>query len=105
MEPPFVRVITPRFAFHTGHVTVGGSICMELLTSSGWRPTYTVESVLIQIRSSFVEGGGRLDPQRAHIPYSALEACEAFKRVAREHGWQAKCQEVGNRCALLPSTP
>ena len=31
-----MRVIRPRFAFHTGHVTVGGSICIELLTSSGW---------------------------------------------------------------------
>ena len=35
-SPPFVRVITPRFAFHTGHVTIGGSICMAELTSSGW---------------------------------------------------------------------
>ena len=36
MEPPFVRVVRPRFAFHTGHVTIGGSICIELLTASGW---------------------------------------------------------------------
>ena len=34
--PPFVRVVKPRFAFRTGHVTIGGSICMELLTTSGW---------------------------------------------------------------------
>lgn len=34
--PPFVRVVRPRFAFRTGHVTIGGSICMELLTTSGW---------------------------------------------------------------------
>jgi ubiquitin-conjugating enzyme E2 Q len=33
-QPPFIRVVAPRFAFHTGHVTVGGSICMELLTSA-----------------------------------------------------------------------
>jgi hypothetical protein len=31
-SPPFIRVVEPRFAFHTGHVTIGGSICMELLT-------------------------------------------------------------------------
>lgn len=34
--PPFVRVVRPRFQFRTGHVTIGGSICMELLTLSGW---------------------------------------------------------------------
>jgi ubiquitin-conjugating enzyme E2 Q len=34
--PPFVRVVKPRFQFRTGHVTIGGSICMELLTKSGW---------------------------------------------------------------------
>ena len=26
-----------------GHVTVGGSICMELLTRSGWKPTNDIE--------------------------------------------------------------
>jgi ubiquitin-conjugating enzyme E2 Q len=34
--PPFVRVIKPIFKFRSGHVTTGGSICMQLLTSSGW---------------------------------------------------------------------
>ena len=41
--PPFIRVISPRFQFHTGHVTVGGSICMELLTNYGWNPVNTIE--------------------------------------------------------------
>jgi hypothetical protein len=26
-----------------GHVTIGGSICMEMLTKSGWRPTNDLE--------------------------------------------------------------
>ena len=34
--PPFARVILPRFKFKSGHVTTGGSICMQLLTTSGW---------------------------------------------------------------------
>ena len=31
--------------FHSvlGHVTIGGSICMEMLTKSGWRPTNDIE--------------------------------------------------------------
>ena len=26
-----------------GHVTIGGSVCMEMLTKSGWRPTNDIE--------------------------------------------------------------
>ena len=36
--PPFVRIITPRFAFHTGHITVGGSVCAEFLITTGSHP-------------------------------------------------------------------
>jgi len=60
-NPPFVRVIRPRFAFRTGHVTVGGSICMEVLTSSGWLPSNDVESVIVQIRAEMNGGGAKLD--------------------------------------------
>jgi len=85
--PPFVRVVAPRFAFHTGHVTVGGSICLELLTTSGWRSDYTIEAILVAIRQVMIDGDGRLDPTRAHLPYDEAEARMAFGRVAREHGW------------------
>ncbi|CAK9076272.1 Ubiquitin-conjugating enzyme E2 Q2 (E2 ubiquitin-conjugating enzyme Q2) (Ubiquitin carrier protein Q2) (Ubiquitin-protein ligase Q2), partial [Durusdinium trenchii] len=27
MQPPFIRIVRPRFQMHTGHITVGGSIC------------------------------------------------------------------------------
>lgn len=88
MEPPFVRVIRPRFAFHTGHVTVGGSICIELLTSSGWSPAYTLESLLVQLRSLFVAGEARLDPSQPDRAYNEQEARDAFRRVAMQHGWK-----------------
>jgi len=87
-SPPFVRVVAPRFAFHTGHVTVGGSICMELLTSSGWRSEYTVEAALLMVRQAFLDGSGRLDHARAHVPYDEAEARQAFARVAAQHGWR-----------------
>jgi ubiquitin-conjugating enzyme E2 Q len=48
-DPPFIRVVRPRFGFQTGHVTIGGSICMQSLTPSGWIPVRTVESVFIEI--------------------------------------------------------
>ena len=87
-SPPFVRVVSPRFQFHTGHVTVGGSLCMELLTSVGWRAGYTIQSVLVQVRAAMLDGGGRLDPRRPHVPYGRDEAWRAFWRVARQHGWE-----------------
>jgi len=37
-KPPFIRVLKPRFQHLTGHITLGGSICMQLLTTSGWSP-------------------------------------------------------------------
>ena len=87
--PPFVRVVSPRFEFHTGHVTVGGSVCLETLTTSGWNAELSMEGVLLLVRSAFADGGGRLDPVRAHVPYAEREARAAFERVARAHGWGA----------------
>lgn len=31
------------YFYGIGHITIGGSICMELLTKSGWRPTNDIE--------------------------------------------------------------
>ena len=86
-SPPFLRVIRPRFAFRTGHVTVGGSICMQSITRSGWIPVRTVESIFIEILFNMAEGGARLDVNGSAADYNFGEAQEAFKRVAREHGW------------------
>jgi len=86
--PPFVRVVRPRFLFRTGHVTLGGSICMELLTNSGWNATNDIESILIQITAELVTGGARLDGSGGHnYEYSEQEAWEAFYRAATTHGW------------------
>mmetsp|Transcript_4348 Transcript_4348/g.6092 ORF Transcript_4348/g.6092 Transcript_4348/m.6092 type:complete len:339 (+) Transcript_4348:66-1082(+) len=89
--PPFVRVVRPRFAFRTGHVTLGGSICMELLTNSGWNSTNDIESILIQIRAELLAGGARLDANMStNFEYSEHEAWEAFYRAAGTHGWDVK---------------
>lgn len=117
--PPFVRVgtpdvamhryvrlsltqaVRPRFKFLTGHVTVGGSICMELLTNSGWRSTNDIESILIQIRcplcscattltpcsAEMQSGGARID---GDSEYNEREAWDAFYRAASNHGWDVK---------------
>jgi len=86
-KPPFIRVVSPRMVFHTGHVTIGGSICMELLTSSGWMPSNTIESIFVQIRCAMITGKCRIDFKNT-TDYSEHEAREAFTRVAKHHNWE-----------------
>lgn len=86
-SPPFLRVVRPRFMYQTARVTSGGSLCHEILTEKGWIPTCTTESLITIITSEMVEGGGRIDPQKYHIPYTLEEAEASFVRVARSHGW------------------
>lgn len=86
-SPPFIRVLRPRFQFRTGHVTLGGSICMELLTKTGWSAGNDIESILIQIRSEMIQGGARLDLTNGQ-DYSEHEAHQNFTRVAQQHGWK-----------------
>lgn len=58
-EPPFVRVVKPRFKRQTGFV-MSGALCMELLTKDGWNPVNDIESVIVSIRSLMAVGDGRL---------------------------------------------
>ncbi|CAE8599538.1 unnamed protein product, partial [Polarella glacialis] len=87
MAPPFIRVVRPRFLLHTGHITIGGSVCMQLLTPSGWLPSVSLENVFVSIRSEMIEGGGRIDFANSSRDYSVAESKEAFKRVAQRYGW------------------
>jgi len=87
-KPPFVRVVEPVFKFHTGHVTLGGAICMELLTNTGWRPLNDVEQIIISIRTELATG--RLDLSQSASAYSESEAWTAFYRAAGNHGWDVK---------------
>ncbi|KAK1224011.1 hypothetical protein PQX77_013106 [Marasmius sp. AFHP31] len=96
LSPPFFRIITPRFLPFIqgggGHVTGGGSICMDLLTSSGWLPSYSIAAILIQIKLAI----SNPDPRPARLlggggwkrPYQVMEALEGYKRAASTHGWQ-----------------
>ncbi|KDR71552.1 hypothetical protein GALMADRAFT_253891 [Galerina marginata CBS 339.88] len=92
-SPPFFRIITPRFLPFIqgggGHVTGGGSICMDLLTSDGWLPSYSISAVLMQIRLAL----SNLDPRPARLasdwnrPYDVQESLAGFKRAAATHNW------------------
>ncbi|KAH8432678.1 putative ubiquitin conjugating enzyme [Aspergillus melleus] len=94
MSPPFVRVIRPRFVMFSqgggGHITPGGALCMELLTTSGWSPVSSIEAVLLQVRMAITS----TDPRPARLQmsdrsdYSVGEAIDAYVRVCRVHNWQ-----------------
>jgi ubiquitin-conjugating enzyme E2 Q len=84
--PPFARVVYPRFKFHTGHITIGGSFCFELLTNSGWSSATKMESVLIQLKTLLMTGDAELASDY-NRKYNLSEAKDAFHRVARQHGW------------------
>eukprot|EP01100_Stratorugosa_tubuloviscum_P008731 TRINITY_DN3631_c2_g1_i1.p1 TRINITY_DN3631_c2_g1~~TRINITY_DN3631_c2_g1_i1.p1 ORF type:complete len:202 (-),score=91.40 TRINITY_DN3631_c2_g1_i1:164-688(-) len=87
-SPPFLRVVRPRFFQHTGHITLGGSICIQDLTKSGWNPQNQLFQFIIMIRNLLVDGGALINMEEASIEYSVQEAREAFDRVAAAHGWQ-----------------
>lgn len=94
ISPPFVRVLQPRFLpFNQGgggHVTEGGAICMELLTTNGWLPANSIESTLLQIRLAISEKErpARLLRRAGKGFYGVTEAIEAYERACRAHGWK-----------------
>jgi ubiquitin-conjugating enzyme E2 Q len=98
MSPPFIRIIKPRFlGFNQGgggNVTAGGSICMELLTNSGWSAVSSIESVLLQVRlaMSDTERPAKLEMYARGYQgdeYGIAESVEAYVRACNAHGWKA----------------
>ena len=85
-EPPFVRVVYPRFVQHTGHVTIGGSLCTPVLTSQAWDSNMTIVALLMHIQTTMIEGKGRVDLYERH-EYTQEEAMSAYLRVASDHEW------------------
>ncbi|KAK3803298.1 hypothetical protein RRG08_021496 [Elysia crispata] len=85
--PPFIRVLKPRFKFLTGHVTLGGSICMQMLTKSGWQPCNNIESILIQVRSEILsDPKASLADHQTNVSYSLEDAKKAYQRMTKKVG-------------------
>lgn len=92
--PPFVRIVYPRFEFRTGHITMGGSVCTELLTPGGWVQTTSVMSLILMLKQNMYDGGARIDPTRLGKEYGFQEACDAYNRMLTTHAkdWGSKSQ-------------
>lgn len=82
-EPPFVRVTAP--VLRGGFVQSGGAICLEVLTKQGWCATYSIESLIMQISASLVQGKARLDKTRSTQSYSLENARRNFSTIERVH--------------------
>ena len=87
VQPPFVRIVSPRFIYRTGHITLGGSICMELLTNQGWDMTTSISTVITYIKSAIMDGEGQIDPANYHESYNMNEAVDSYNRMLKSHGW------------------
>ena len=63
-RPFFLRCVSPRFCWYTGHVTAGGAICIEALTTSGspgsWNPSLNVEAILHTVFANFLDTTSQL---------------------------------------------
>lgn len=84
-EPPFIRVLSPKFAFRKGHITVGGSVCIDLLTKQRWVPSLNIPNIMITIVQNMITGDGRLEPGGKNYVYSLQEAQQAFTRTLSTH--------------------
>ncbi|KAL7470127.1 hypothetical protein ACHAXS_010359 [Conticribra weissflogii] len=92
-EPPFVRVVKPRFKKQTGFV-MSGALCMELLTKDGWNPINDIESVIVSIRSLMVVGDGRLQAavELGTEQYNLVLAAQLEKKKAAAAGTATSAQ-------------
>ncbi|WWC62233.1 uncharacterized protein I303_104829 [Kwoniella dejecticola CBS 10117] len=92
-SPPFMRIIHPRMMpfMHGGggNITGGGSVCNELMTATGWNPAFCTEAIVRAIMTNMTEAvpPAKLDPRSWDSPYTMREAVDAYKRVAKDHGW------------------
>ncbi len=84
-EPPFIRVLSPKFAFRKGHITIGGSVCIDLLTKQRWVPSLNIPNIMITIIHNMITGDGRLEPGGKNYVYSLKESQDSFTRMLSTH--------------------
>ncbi|KAG1676351.1 hypothetical protein FOA52_001146 [Chlamydomonas sp. UWO 241] len=126
-EPLFLRIVSPRCMWYTGHVTAGGSICIESLvntgTPAGWQPEYGFASMVTLVLANMLDceemdvrtatgPGGKSGPLRIDLQgqyhggpgsvireYAQTEAKGAYQRMVANHGWQGGQRGGGGAAA------
>ena len=101
LNAPFVYVRMPRFVQHTGHVTIGGSLCLDLLTEN-WSPSIKIKTLIDSMLDEMMtevkpetedKTKNEILPNIPRInredrrPYSLEESIWAFKNTIIKYGW------------------
>ena len=87
-EPPFTRVVYPRFEQRTGHVMMNGHICSSILTKGSWSPAFSMENVIVSLISTLVEGDGKLAHNAKSCYTSLMDAVHDKDRMLVDHNWK-----------------
>lgn len=90
-EPPFIRIILPRFIDLKTFVTKEGSICMENITNSqtesGYNPTMSIENLLIAIHSLILSKDDLSIDLENGTPATWDQAVSRFINTSNIHKW------------------
>lgn len=83
--PPFVRVVYPRFIGYVGFITTGGSLCTDILTITGWVPSFNIISLMMQLKV-FMKNG-KIDSKNYNKKYTLEEAKKHYNHTTSVHKW------------------
>lgn len=83
--PPFIRLIEPRFKYQTGHVTIGGSVCMDLLTNEKWNCCMSIDKIIMIIKQNILSDEKSSLDIYNKTQYGLEEAKSAFARMVANH--------------------
>ena len=86
-EPPFIRLISPRIAYHPGIIGIGGCFCIKELTNCFWQETMDLEHLLLFLLSKFCDFFKGVDSIQSSIKYTREEAMQSFNRISIINGW------------------
>lgn len=88
IQPPFVRILSPSFEQRTGHITAGGSICMEILygNKGGWNPAVSVETLVMNIIATITSGDAKILGS-SNPNYTLENAKNSYIQAGKTHGW------------------
>jgi ubiquitin-protein ligase len=86
-EPPFVRIVYPHFVERKGHITIGGSFCVDILTTQKWSSANSIETLMIALKLIMLIGNAEIDESKPNKRYNLEEAIDAFNRALKKHNW------------------
>lgn len=82
--PPFVRVICPNLKGGTGNVVKNGAICMRVLSEKHWAPSFSIETLIVMIRTGIANS--RLATNQKKV-CTEEDAKKSFIKIMKGNDW------------------